>query len=51
MQDDGRDIFIDGIGARNRALNRDIVVVQIMPRDQWKVNTLMDTFSPFDLDY
>lgn len=35
--DDGRDIFIDGIVARNRALNRDIVAVQILPRDQWKV--------------
>ncbi|XP_020795191.2 DIS3-like exonuclease 2 isoform X1 [Boleophthalmus pectinirostris] len=35
--DDGRDIFLDGIVARNRALNGDIVVVQILPRDQWKV--------------
>lgn len=35
--DDGRDIFIDGIAARNRALNRDIVAVKILPRDQWKV--------------
>ncbi|XP_072297199.1 DIS3-like exonuclease 2 [Eucyclogobius newberryi] len=35
--DDGRDVFLDGIVARNRALNGDIVVVQILPRDQWKV--------------
>lgn len=35
--DDGRDIFIDGVAARNRGLNKDIVVVQILPRDQWKV--------------
>lgn len=35
--DDGRDIFLDGIVARNRALNGDIVAVQILPRDQWKV--------------
>lgn len=35
--DDGHDIFIDGVVARNRALHRDIVVVQILPRDQWKV--------------
>lgn len=35
--DDTRDIFLDGIVARNRALNGDIVVVQILPRDQWKV--------------
>uniref|UniRef100_A0A3B4B956 DIS3-like exonuclease 2 n=1 Tax=Periophthalmus magnuspinnatus TaxID=409849 RepID=A0A3B4B956_9GOBI len=35
--DDGRDIFLDGIVARNRALNGDVVVVQILPRDQWKV--------------
>ncbi|KAM8849262.1 DIS3-like exonuclease 2 isoform 2-T2 [Spinachia spinachia] len=35
--DDGRDIFLDGIVARNRALNDDIVVVRILPREQWKV--------------
>ncbi|XP_061550801.1 DIS3-like exonuclease 2 isoform X1 [Phycodurus eques] len=35
--DDTRDIFLDGIIARNRALNGDIVVVQILPREQWKV--------------
>ncbi|XP_076018288.1 DIS3-like exonuclease 2 [Genypterus blacodes] len=32
-----RDIFLDGIIARNRALNGDVVVVQILPQDQWKV--------------
>lgn len=37
-QDDTRDIFLDGIVARNRALNADIVVVQILPREQWKVD-------------
>ena len=37
MQDDTRDIFLDGIVARNRALNGDVVVVQILPQDQWKV--------------
>lgn len=35
--DDARDIFLDGIVARNRALNGDIVVVQVLPREQWKV--------------
>ncbi|XP_041848575.1 DIS3-like exonuclease 2 [Melanotaenia boesemani] len=35
--DDTRDIFLDGIVARNRALNGDVVVVQILPREQWKV--------------
>ncbi|KAM4727679.1 DIS3-like exonuclease 2 [Anableps anableps] len=35
--DDTRDIFLDGVVARNRALNGDIVVVQILPREQWKV--------------
>uniref|UniRef100_A0A667ZMM2 DIS3-like exonuclease 2 n=1 Tax=Myripristis murdjan TaxID=586833 RepID=A0A667ZMM2_9TELE len=35
--DGDRDIFLDGIVARNRALNGDVVVVQILPRDQWKV--------------
>uniref|UniRef100_UPI0037E84806 DIS3-like exonuclease 2 isoform X2 n=1 Tax=Semicossyphus pulcher TaxID=241346 RepID=UPI0037E84806 len=35
--DDTRDIFLDGIVVRNRALNGDIVVVQVLPREQWKV--------------
>ncbi|XP_014859932.1 PREDICTED: DIS3-like exonuclease 2 [Poecilia mexicana] len=35
--DDTRDIFLDGVVARNRALNGDIVVIQILPREQWKV--------------
>lgn len=37
QQDDTKDIFLDGIVARNRALNGDVVVVQLLPRDQWKV--------------
>ncbi|XP_068137374.1 DIS3-like exonuclease 2 isoform X2 [Hyperolius riggenbachi] len=32
-----RDIFIDGVVPRNRALNGDVVVVELLPRDQWKV--------------
>ncbi|CAL8278406.1 unnamed protein product [Lota lota] len=32
-----RDIFLDGIVSRNRALNGDVVVVQVLPREQWKV--------------
>lgn len=39
LQDDVRDIFLDGIVARNRALNGDVVVVQLLPQEQWKVNT------------
>ncbi|XP_053167468.1 DIS3-like exonuclease 2 isoform X2 [Hemicordylus capensis] len=35
--DSTRDIFIDGVVARNRALNGDIVVVKLLPKDQWKV--------------
>ncbi|KAG7227320.1 hypothetical protein INR49_000324 [Caranx melampygus] len=35
--DDTWDIFLDGIVARNRALNGDIVVVQVLPQEQWKV--------------
>uniref|UniRef100_A0A670K5H3 DIS3-like exonuclease 2 n=1 Tax=Podarcis muralis TaxID=64176 RepID=A0A670K5H3_PODMU len=35
--DSTRDIFIDGVVARNRALNGDIVVVTLLPKDQWKV--------------
>ncbi|KAI4809719.1 hypothetical protein KUCAC02_018585 [Chaenocephalus aceratus] len=35
--DEKRDIFLDGIVSRNRALNGDVVVVQLLPREQWKV--------------
>ncbi|XP_036018986.1 DIS3-like exonuclease 2 isoform X4 [Mus musculus] len=34
--DGDRDIFIDGVVARNRALNGDLVVVKLLPEDQWK---------------
>lgn len=37
VQDDTWDIFLDGIVARNRALNGDVVVVQVLPQEQWKV--------------
>ncbi|KAG1937810.1 DIS3-like exonuclease 2 [Pimephales promelas] len=30
------DIFLDGIAARNRALNGDVVVVKVLPPEQWK---------------
>uniref|UniRef100_A0A670ZGV3 DIS3-like exonuclease 2 n=1 Tax=Pseudonaja textilis TaxID=8673 RepID=A0A670ZGV3_PSETE len=36
--DGTQDIFIDGVVARNRALNGDIVVVKLLPKEQWKVN-------------
>ncbi|XP_069473649.1 DIS3-like exonuclease 2 isoform X2 [Ambystoma mexicanum] len=35
--DGTRDIFIEGIDSRNRALNGDVVVVKVLPREQWKV--------------
>ncbi|XP_043819915.1 DIS3-like exonuclease 2 isoform X2 [Dromiciops gliroides] len=35
--DGTRDIFIDGVVARNRALNGDVVVVELLPQDRWKV--------------
>ncbi|XP_067898392.1 DIS3-like exonuclease 2 [Heterodontus francisci] len=35
--DGNRDIFIDGIISRNRALNGDVVVVKLLPMEQWKV--------------
>ncbi|XP_045150247.1 DIS3-like exonuclease 2, partial [Echinops telfairi] len=35
--DGDRDIFIDGVIARNRALNGDLVAVQLLPEEQWKV--------------
>ncbi|KAF7223023.1 DIS3-like exonuclease 2 isoform X1 [Nothobranchius furzeri] len=41
--DDTHDIYLEGIAARNRALNGDIVVVQILPPEQWKVRSDTDT--------
>uniref|UniRef100_A0A7N4NMG7 DIS3 like 3'-5' exoribonuclease 2 n=1 Tax=Sarcophilus harrisii TaxID=9305 RepID=A0A7N4NMG7_SARHA len=35
--DGTRDIFIDGVVARNRALNGDLVVVELLPKDRWKM--------------
>ncbi|XP_008574070.1 PREDICTED: DIS3-like exonuclease 2 isoform X3 [Galeopterus variegatus] len=35
--DGDRDIFIDGVVSRNRALNGDLVVVKLLPEEQWKV--------------
>ncbi|XP_030629597.1 DIS3-like exonuclease 2 [Chanos chanos] len=35
--DGSADIFLDGVVARNRALNGDVVVVQVLPPEQWKV--------------
>ncbi|XP_072493528.1 DIS3-like exonuclease 2 isoform X2 [Notamacropus eugenii] len=35
--DGTRDIFIDGVVARNRALNGDVVAVELLPKDRWKV--------------
>uniref|UniRef100_H2M031 DIS3-like exonuclease 2 n=1 Tax=Oryzias latipes TaxID=8090 RepID=H2M031_ORYLA len=37
--DDKWDIFLEGVEARNRALNGDIVVVELLPQEQWKVIT------------
>ncbi|KAG5286010.1 hypothetical protein AALO_G00009990 [Alosa alosa] len=31
------DIFLDGVVSRNRALTGDVVVVQVLPPEQWKV--------------
>uniref|UniRef100_A0A8C6LAE4 DIS3 like 3'-5' exoribonuclease 2 n=1 Tax=Nothobranchius furzeri TaxID=105023 RepID=A0A8C6LAE4_NOTFU len=47
--DDTHDIYLEGIAARNRALNGDIVVVQILPPEQWKVNTPPKQMSQFSL--
>ncbi|XP_072428625.1 DIS3-like exonuclease 2 isoform X3 [Chiloscyllium punctatum] len=35
--DGNRDIFINGVISRNRALNGDIVVVKLLPKEKWKI--------------
>ena len=37
----GPDYFIRGILARNRAFQDDLVVVQVLPEDQWAVSGVM----------
>lgn len=39
--DGDRDIFIDGVVARNRALNGDLVVVKLLPEEQWKAKRML----------
>ncbi|KAM4836382.1 DIS3-like exonuclease 2 isoform 1-T1 [Thomomys bottae] len=52
--DGDRDIFIDGVVARNRALNGDVVVVKLLPEEQWKVIKLdsndKETEAPYESD-
>ena len=33
----GRDVLIEGMLRRNRALNGDVVALEILPRDDWKI--------------
>lgn len=52
--DGDRDIFIDGVVARNRALNGDLVVVKLLPEEQWKVikpeSSDKETEGAYELD-
>uniref|UniRef100_A0A8I3PWW3 DIS3-like exonuclease 2 n=1 Tax=Canis lupus familiaris TaxID=9615 RepID=A0A8I3PWW3_CANLF len=54
IQDGDRDIFIDGVVARNRALNGDLVVVKLLPEEQWKVikpeSSDKETEGAYELD-
>ena len=38
MQAGGPDYFIAGVRDRNRALQEDTVVIQVLPRDKWLVS-------------
>ena len=38
----GRDIYIEGIEMRNRALPGDIIAVKLLPKDQWKKTSSND---------
>ena len=44
MQAGGPDYFIAGVRDRNRALQEDIVVIQVLPRDKWLVSILYHNF-------
>ncbi|XP_058285948.1 DIS3-like exonuclease 2 [Hylobates moloch] len=47
--DGDRDIFIDGVVARNRALNGDLVVVKLLPEEQWKIYRVVSLRRPGNL--
>jgi len=36
-QDNKSDVYVSGLKDRNRALNGDIVVISMYPREHWKV--------------
>ena len=38
MQAGGSDYFISGIHDRNRALQEDTVIIQVLPSDKWLVS-------------
>lgn len=40
LQDSQMDIYIGGLHDRNRALNGDLVAVELKPQHQWKVGAL-----------
>lgn len=41
LQDSQMDIYIGGLHDRNRALNGDLVAVELKPQHQWKVGVLV----------
>lgn len=44
MQNEGLDIFIDGVFDRNRALDGDEVVIALHPEEKWKVGIFLLDF-------
>ena len=41
FKDNQSDVYICGVKDRNRALNGDVVVVSLCPRQEWKVCSVM----------
>ena len=39
MQEGGGDYNVKGLVSRNRALERDVVAIKVLPPDQWQVIT------------
>jgi len=45
-----KDIYIDGVKARNRSLEGDVVVIEIFPKSQWKCKHRTDENADEEVD-
>ena len=44
IQEGGPDYYLLGMKSRNRAFQNDVVVVQVLPKDQWTVSDVYNNY-------